>query len=102
MTMSQIHETETETEKEKVSPHDFLKQYTGTDQPGRWLAVLVFAPLIFYKGLRYKDKFLIAFALILFLWDAYWLMTQPPRASNSTITTPSPNHVASMRSYTNM
>lgn len=52
---------------------------TLTDQPGRVLAVLVFAPLIFYKGCKYQDLFLIIFAILLFVWDLYWLTSKPPR-----------------------
>lgn len=54
---------------------------TLTDQPGRVLAVVVFAPLILWKGLKYKDWFLILFAVLLFGWDLYWLITSPPRRS---------------------
>jgi len=50
----------------------------GSDQPGRVLAVFVFAPLIFYKGYIYSDWFLILFALTLFVWDLYWLAYKPP------------------------
>lgn len=52
---------------------------TLSDQPGRVLAVLVFAPLILYKGYKYHDRFLIIFAILLFIWDLYWLTSKPPR-----------------------
>jgi hypothetical protein len=51
-----------------------------TDQPGRILAVLVFAPLIVYKGIKYRDWFLLAFGILLFAWDLFWLLCRPPRA----------------------
>ena len=49
-----------------------------TDQPGRVLAVYVFAPILFYKGVEYHDKFLIFFAVALFFWDLYWLIFKKP------------------------
>ena len=48
-----------------------------SEQPGRLLAVFVFAPLILYKGIMYSDWFLIAFAILLFAWDMYWLAFKP-------------------------
>ena len=50
-----------------------------TDQPGRVLAVFVFAPLIMYKGKKYNDKFLLMFGIILFSWDLFWLCGKKPR-----------------------
>ena len=49
-----------------------------TDQPGRVLAIFVFAPLILFKGLKYQDAFLIVFAILLFIWDLYWLLFKAP------------------------
>ena len=37
-----------------------------TDQPGRILAVFVFAPFLIYKGKLYKDNHLIMFGFLLF------------------------------------
>ena len=56
-------------------------EFKLTDQPGRILAVFVIAPILLYKGYIYQDKFIIAFAVILFFWDLYWLFTQPARSS---------------------
>lgn len=64
-----------------------LKSLFGTDQPGRILAVFVLAPLIFMKGLKYKDVFLIVFAVVLFLWDLYWLLTEPARRTLASMDT---------------
>lgn len=50
-----------------------------TDQPGRFLAVCVFGPMLIFKGLDYKDIFILAFGLLLILWDLYWLLCKPPR-----------------------
>jgi len=61
------------------SLNDKLFEITGTDQPGRLLAVFVLAPIILFKALQYKDIFLAIFAIALFIWDLYWLLTQPPR-----------------------
>lgn len=53
--------------------------HVRTDQPGRVLAVFVFAPLLLWKGIRYRDLFLMCFAITLFCWDAYWLVYAEPR-----------------------
>ncbi len=50
-----------------------------TDQPGRILAVFVLGPIILYKGaVVYKDWFLILFAIILIMWDLWWIIMRPP------------------------
>jgi hypothetical protein len=53
----------------------------NTDQPGRILAVFVFAPTLFYKSIVYKDKFIRRFAELLFIWDLYWLLLVPARVA---------------------
>ena len=50
-----------------------------TDQPGRWLAVLVFAPLLLQRGILHDDVFIIAFACMLFVWDLTWLIVAKPK-----------------------
>ena len=52
-----------------------------TDQPGRFLAVFVFGPILLYKGaITYKyDWFLICFAIILIVWDLYWIIFKAPQ-----------------------
>lgn len=50
-----------------------------SDQPGRVLAVLVFAPLLVERGCRYDDKFLLGFGVLLFVWDLFFLLFVPPR-----------------------
>ena len=50
-----------------------------SDQPGRFLAVFVFAPFIIYKGNIYKDNYLIMFGILLFCWDLYWIINHPPK-----------------------
>ena len=49
-----------------------------SDQPGRIIAVFVVAPILLLKGVRYRDLFIAAFALILFVWDLYWLLCAAP------------------------
>jgi hypothetical protein len=49
-----------------------------TDQPGRILAVFVISPILLWKGLQYKDWFIILFAVVLFGWDLYWLLMKEP------------------------
>jgi hypothetical protein len=50
-----------------------------TDQPGRIIAVLYVSPVLAYKGYIYDDTFIKMFALVLFLWDLWWLIVEPPR-----------------------
>ena len=58
---------------------DSIARIRYTDQPGRLLAVFVFAPALFYKGITYNDAFIRAFAVILFAWDTYWLLVWLPK-----------------------
>ena len=44
------------------------------DQPGRFLAIFVFVPILIYKGYHYNDNFIILFALLLFIWDLFWIL----------------------------
>ena len=48
------------------------------DQPVRIVAVLVFAPYIFWKGLTYDDPYLMAFGAGLFGWDLYCILFKKP------------------------
>ena len=50
-----------------------------TDQPGRVFAILIFSPLLIYKGITYEDITLILLGILLFLWDLYWIMNYPPK-----------------------
>lgn len=52
------------------------------DQPGRVLACFLFAPIIGFKGIDYKDAFLILFAILLFSWDMYWIIFKAPAVVN--------------------
>jgi hypothetical protein len=48
------------------------------DQPGRIIAILLIAPILLFKGYTYKDTFIMVFAIILFIWDFYWLTFTKP------------------------
>lgn len=50
-----------------------------TDQPGRVLAVLVFGPLLIFKGRALGDLFIFWFGVLLVVWDLYWLLYRAPR-----------------------
>lgn len=50
------------------------------DQPGRIIALIIIVPILFYKGIKYNDLFIILFSIILFLWDLYWLLTSKPNS----------------------
>ena len=59
---------------------DSIMRIRVTDQPGRVVAVFVFAPALFYKSIMYNDSFIRAFAVTLFVWDTYWLLVWPPKS----------------------
>ena len=50
-----------------------------TDQPGRVLAILVFAPYLVKAGIDYKDKFLLFLGILLFIWDLFWIIMYPSK-----------------------
>ena len=50
-----------------------------TDQPGRIFAVLVFGPILFLKGLNYKDFLLIFLGLLITFYDLFWLIYYPSK-----------------------
>lgn len=60
-----------------------MNNLVKNDQPGRVLAVFVFAPLLFIKGIRYSDIFLIIFSICLFVWDLYWILFKSPVESKA-------------------
>lgn len=49
-----------------------------TDQPGRFIAVFVFSPLLIYKAIEYNDHFIGLFAVCLWTWDSYWILYRAP------------------------
>ena len=48
------------------------------DQPGRFLAVFLFSPILIYKGYKYSDKFIFIFGILLLLWDLYHIIFTRP------------------------
>lgn len=62
-----------------MSQTSILERITGTDQPGRYLAVFVVAPIIAYKSYIYRDSFLLIFSMLLMSWDMYWLLSHAPK-----------------------
>ena len=50
-----------------------------SDQPGRIVAIFVISPILAIKAVKYEDWFIFIFALILFGWDLYWILTCPPK-----------------------
>lgn len=57
-----------------------------TDQPGRYLAVFFFAPILLYKAVQYKDKFIGIFAIMLFCWDLFWILNEQLNLQNPIMT----------------
>jgi len=56
-----------------------VQKIAKTDQPGRFIAVFIIAPILVCKGVQYSDEFIIIFSIILFLWDLYWICCKPPK-----------------------
>ena len=52
-----------------------------TDQPGRYFAILVFAPILIFKGVYNSDYLLLILGLALFFWDLYWILFKKPKIS---------------------
>ena len=50
------------------------------DQPGRYFAILIFAPFLIYKSCLYNDKSLLFLGILLFTWDLYWIINNPPKS----------------------
>ena len=51
------------------------------DQPGRALAIFVFSPLLLYRAHTHKDIYIGIFAVILFVWNMYFMMYTRPNRS---------------------
>lgn len=49
-----------------------------TDQPLRWLAVLVLAPLLVWRGVVHEDIFVIIFGCGLFIVDSFCIAFVTP------------------------
>lgn len=62
------------------------------DQPSILLAIILFAPILLYKGYKYDDIFLIFFSLLLFIWDLYYIINTKPSSiiGNENILKPLP------------
>jgi hypothetical protein len=54
----------------------------SNEQPGRLVSLILFAPILLYKGYKYDDIFLIFCSLLLFIWDLYYIIN---RKSSSVI-----------------
>lgn len=52
-----------------------------TDQPGRWFAVVIFAPILIIKGVVYNDTILMVLGFLLLIWDLYWLIFKEPKSN---------------------
>lgn len=50
-----------------------------TDQPLRIAAVLIFAPIIFIKGKKYHDDFLVLFSILLVLIELFCIFFVIPK-----------------------
>ena len=50
-----------------------------TDQPLRVAAVLVFAPILFMKGKKYHDDFLVLFAILFIIVEVFCIIFMSPK-----------------------
>jgi hypothetical protein len=62
--------------------YNVIKNILNSDQPGRIIAVFFVAPILLYKSHKYRDISIFFFSIILFSWDMYWLICEPPRICN--------------------
>ncbi len=60
-----------------------MSMYWITDQPGRLLAVFVLGPALIWKAHAYQDTFIMLFASMLIVWDAWWLFFKEPHKMQS-------------------
>ncbi len=54
-----------------------VQKIMQTDQPGRLVAVCIVSPILLFKGFIYSDTFITIFAIVLFVWDSWWLRYKP-------------------------
>ena len=53
-----------------------------TDYPARCFAVFIFAPYIIYRGIKYKDDFLIFLGILLFIYESFCMIYSKPAVFN--------------------
>ena len=77
------HEDEDEDEEdEDEHTHGTSSRFSFcNDQPGRALAIFVFSPLLLYRAYTHKDMYIGIFAVILFVWNMYFMMYTRPNRS---------------------
>lgn len=46
--------------------------------PKYMLFILIITPILLYKGIGYNDVFIIFVAILLFLWDFFWILYTRP------------------------
>jgi hypothetical protein len=56
---------------------DSIFEYCN-EQPARFILVLLLTPILFMRGFSNKDVFVMAFAIILFLCEFYWMTFTRP------------------------
>jgi len=50
-----------------------------TEQPGRILAIFVFAPYLIYCGYIYNNIFLLLFGIIFLIYELFWIICYKPK-----------------------
>ena len=50
-----------------------------TEQPGRILAIFVFAPYLIYCGYIYNNKLLLLFGIIFLIYELFWIIFYKPK-----------------------
>ncbi len=53
-----------------------------TEQPGRILAIFIFAPYLIYSGYIYNDKIILLFGIIFFIYELFWIIFYKPKSIN--------------------
>jgi len=75
------HEDEHEEDEDEHTQGTSSRFSFCNDQPGRALAIFVFSPLLLYRAYTHKDMYIGIFAVILFVWNMYFMIYTRPNRS---------------------
>tara|TARA_B100000787_G_scaffold170105_1_gene164046 strand:- start:11160 stop:11381 length:222 start_codon:yes stop_codon:yes gene_type:complete len=53
-----------------------------SEQPGRFFAILLFAPYLIYCGYKYKDPLLFFLGIIFIIYELFWVIFFDPKNIN--------------------
>jgi len=53
-----------------------------SEQPGRYFAILLFAPYLIYCGYKYKDPLLFISGIVFIIYELFWVIFVEPKNIN--------------------